>query len=198
MKKSLLVMGTAALLATAVMAGENSSGTYVGLGFGATGYEDDNFVSNEQNRADLDQSDKGFTLYGGYQFNNIIAVEGSFKDYGQFSADQGYSQAATALSVCANVGYSFLDGQLRPFALLGLGYVDLDIENANPNLDMDDSGLSAHYGIGVQYEPDVLIGFGLRFAYEADAYAIRVEKLSGDDTYGQALGMLYLGVQYKF
>jgi opacity protein-like surface antigen len=196
MKKVLFAMSTAALLGTAAIAGENSSGAYIGLGFGSTGYADDKYVKDEENRADLDKTDKGYTLYGGYQFNNIIAVEGSYKDYGTFSAEQDYSQSATVISASANVGYSFLDGQLRPFALLGLGLVDLDIKNST--LVVDDTGVSVHYGMGVQYEPDALIGFGLRLAYEEDFYAIKVEKPSEDETYGQALGMLYLGVQYKF
>ncbi|MEE8589402.1 MAG: porin family protein [Sulfurimonadaceae bacterium] len=198
MKNSLLVMGAVALLSTAVIAGPNSSGAYVGAGFGTTGYEDDDFVKKELLRFDLDKTDSGYKIYGGYQFNNIVGVEAGYTDYGTFTATQDYSQSSTSFSVGANVGYSFLDGQLRPFGVVGLGYVTLDYENI-PAVSIDDGAGAFHYGLGVQYEPDFLIGFGLRLAYEADLYAITVTRLlAEDETYIQALGLLYLGVQYKF
>ncbi len=196
MKKSILAMGAAALLSTAVIAGPNSSGAYVGAGFGATGYADDNYVQ-DVGRTGLDKSDTGYKIYGGYQFNNIVGVEVGYTDYGKFSAAQDYIQEANAMSVGANVGYSFLDGQLRPFGIIGLGYVNLDTQNS-PVTIVDDTVATFHYGVGIQYEPDALIGFGLRLAYEEDFYSIEHVKVIGTITYLQALGVVYLGVQYKF
>ncbi len=196
MKKSLFAMGAAALLSTAVIAGPNSNGAYIGVGFGATGYADDNYVQ-DVGRTGLDKSDTGYKIYGGYQFNNIVGVEVGYTDYGKFSAAQDYIQEANAMSVGANVGYSFLDGQLRPFGIIGLGYVDLDTQNS-PVTIVDDTVATFHYGVGIQYEPDALIGFGLRLAYEEDFYSIEHVKVIGTITYLQALGVVYLGVQYKF
>ena len=196
MKKSLVAMGAVALLSTAVIAGPNSSGAYVGVGFGATGYADDNYVQDIGSTG-IDKSDTGYKIYGGYQFNNIIGVEVGYTDYGKFSAAQDYSQEATSMSVGANVGYSFLDGQLRVFGLLGLGYVNLDTQNS-PVTIVDDNVASFHTGLGIQYEPDALAGFGLRLAYEEDFYSIDYVRVVGTTNYLQALGIVYLGVQYKF
>jgi hypothetical protein len=193
-------MGAAALLSTAAMAGPNSSGAYIGIGFGNTINEDDGFVSEQITSSSFDDGDSGVTLYGGYQFNNIVGVELSFRDYGKFEADSGFAQEPTGVSVGANVGYSFLDGQLRPFGVIGMGFVKMNYVNLPSYvISLDDSGAAVHYGVGVQYEPDALLGLGFRMAYEADSYAIEVQdSISGNKTYTQTLGMLYLGVQYKF
>lgn len=199
-KKSLFVMGAAALLSTAAMAGPNSSGAYIGFGYGNTIYESDGFVSEQITPSAFDEDDGGLTFYGGYQFNNIVGVELSYRDYGKFEADSGFAQEPTGLSVGANVGYSFLDGQLRPFGVLGMGFVKMNYINLPSYvISLDDSGAAVHYGVGVQYEPDILLGLGLRMAYEADTYTIEVQDSSiGTKTYTQTLGMLYLGIQYKF
>lgn len=196
MKKSLIAVGAAVLLSTAVLADPNSSGAYVGTGFGTTGYADDNYV-RDIGRTALDKSNSGYKFYGGYQFNNIVGVEVGYTDYGKFSAVQDYSQEADSLSVGANVGYSFLDGQLRPFGIFGLGFVSLDIQNSPVSLP-EDNTFTYHYGVGVQYEPDVLMGLGLRLAYEADLYSVDYIRSIGTTTYLQALDIVYLAVQYKF
>ena len=196
MKKSLFTLVAVALLSTVVIAGPNSNGAYVGVGFGATGYADDNYVQ-DIGCTGIDKSDMGYKIYGGYQFNNIVGVEVGYTDYGKFSAAQDYTQEANAMSVGANVGYSFLDGQLRPFGIIGLGYVNLDTQNS-PVTIVDDNVATFHYGVGIQYEPDALAGFGLRLAYEEDLYSIEYVRAIGTTSYLQALGIVYLGVQYKF
>ncbi len=199
MKKILSMAAVLALMSTAAIAGPNSSGAYVGLGYGVSAYADDDFTEKEMKHKGLDDSDSGFTVYGGYQFNKIIGVEAGYTDYGEFTADHDYSQSATSFHVAANAGYSFLDGQLRPFGTLGLGYVSLDWQNKSDIIDLDDGGAAFHYGFGIQYEPDFLAGFGFRLAYEADVYAVQVTDLADDDeTYTQALGLMYIGAQYKF
>jgi len=193
-------MGAAALLSTAAMAGPNSSGAYIGIGYGNTIYESDGFVSEQITLSAFDEEDSGLTFYGGYQFNNIVGVELSYRDYGKFEADSGFAQEPTGLSIGANVGYSFLDGQLRPFGVIGMGFVKMNYVNLPSYvISFDETGAAIHYGLGVQYKPDLLAGFGFRMAYEADSYTIKVQdSFSGSKTYMQTLGMLYLGIQYKF
>ena len=189
MKKITLALGVIALLSTAVIAGPNSSGAYVGLGYGVTEYYDDGWTSS------VDKSDSGYKLYGGYQFNNIIGVEASYTDYGSFTDKVTNSEyvSPTTFSVAANAGYSFLDGQLRPFGILGLGYASVDYDTSS--IDSGNTG-TVHYGVGVQYEPTILKGVGFRLAYEADLYLI--ETIVPSKTYEQVFDLLYLGVQYKF
>ena len=209
MKKIIISALVASALSTAVLAGPNSSGAYVGLGFGTTAYNDGDYLNEKLKLDNLDNSASGYKVYGGYQFNNIVGVEAAYTDYGKFSADRGFSTAPTAFSVAANLGYSFLDGQLRPFGTLGLSYLSSNYSNYPKTIagdpfgaDViapDDQYASIHYGLGIQYEPDALIGFGFRLAIEADTYSIVIKETGKDDeTYAQSLSMLYLGVQYKF
>ena len=199
MNRLLLAIGVAALFTTASYAEKNVSGAYIGAGYGHTEYQDDDFVKEQLQRSGLEKTDTGYRIYGGYQFCRVIAAEFGYTDYGEFAASQDYSQAAKAISVSANVGYTFLASQLRPFALLGLGYVFLD--HNNPPSDttvLEESTIALHCGFGLQYEPAILKGFGLRLAYEKDIYSILVSQSPEDKTYTQDLRLIYLGLQYKF
>jgi len=206
MKKIIISALVASALSTAVLAGPNSSGGYVGLGFGTTAYNDSDYLNDGLELDNLDNGDSGYKVYGGYQFNNVIGIEAAYTDYGKFSADRGFSTAPTAFSVAANLGYSFLDGQLRPFGTIGLSYLSSNysnyptaLSNGDTIIAPDDKYAAIHYGLGIQYEPDALIGFGFRLAIEADTYSIAIEQIGKDDkTYAQSLSMAYLGVQYKF
>jgi len=195
MKKLTLALGVVAFLSTAIIAGPNSSGAYVGLGYGTTNYESDDFVSG------VDTTDSGFKVYGGYQFNNIIAVEAAYTDYGDFKlpAINKTYVAPTSFSVAANVGYSFLDSQLRPYGMLGLGYLPLNTTDYFIKEAGEDKQATLHYGVGIQYEPNLFKGVGFRLGYEADIYSIEIINPALEDkTYTQAFSLLYLGVQYKF
>ena len=191
MKKITLALGVVALLSTAVIAGPNSSGAYAGLGYGTTNYEDNGWVGSN-----VDNSDSGLKLYGGYQFNNVVAVEVAYTDYGDFKNTVTNSTyiAPTVFSVAANVGYSFLDSQLRPYGILGLGYASLN--DNDPYLTTDNTG-TIHYGVGIQYEPNLFKGVGFRLGYESDLYIIETV-FPTNNTYNQVFSLLYLGVQYKF
>ena len=209
MKKIIISALVASALSTAVLAGPNSSGGYVGIGFGTTAYNDSDYLNEALKLDNLDNGDSGYKVYGGYQFNNVVGIEAAYTDYGKFTANNDFAMASTAFSVAANLGYSFLDGQLRPFGTVGLSYISSDYSNypkkvydGSYELDITppaNNHGAFHYGLGIQYEPDALIGFGFRLAYEADIYAISVQKTGSDDkTYSQGLGIVYLGVQYKF
>lgn len=199
------------IMTIVVIAGENGRGPYVGLGYVKSSYNDGGYLKEAIQVDHLDGSDNGFLLYGGYQFNEVIGTEVSYTDYGTFTADENVVQAPTAFSMAINMGYSFLNGQLRPFITLGLAYIRTDYSNYPDTITIDerdyrvvepDSGHAAfHYGAGIQYEPDFLIGFGVRLSYEANAYVLAMEQIADEhetDYYGQNLGAVYLGVQYKF
>jgi len=211
MKKILLSIITIGVLSTSLFSGQNSDGAYIGLGYGVTGYSDDDYLNKELNLDNLDKSDSGFKVYGGYQFNNIVAVEGSYTDYGEFSADQSFKNKSKSFSVAANLGYSFLDGQLRPFGIIGLGYANTSFNNYPTSTYDNSTGTytiitppdkghgTIHYGLGIQYEPDILQGAGIRLAYESDIYSMTFERTGSEDkTYTESLGIAYLGIQYKF
>jgi len=191
-------------------------GFYLGLGGGvtfnltllATGYfQDDTTIYDS---ADLSDADVGYIVYAGYQFNKIIAVEAAYTDYGSFSdtVQKAYAPGKVTLesdpssvSVYANAGYTFSNG-FRPFGQIGVGYLMVNGSRATDAIGIDDS-MSMRFGLGVEYAPAKLSGFGFRAAY--------VEELGMDFSYNayengsdtSALlmnidGMLYVGAQYKF
>jgi len=189
MKKILLASLLAFGFTTAAVASEDGKGTYVGLAYGNTAYASSSDNFNLDN-----DTDSGYKLYGGYQFNKIVAVEASYTDYGKFAYTSTHSIETTALGVVANLGYNFLDGQLRPFALVGLSYLDFT-QNGGDFFD-DDNTLAVTYGLGVEYSPTVLNGVGFRALWNVDAFT--AERPLSNDTDGYAFGMFSVAVQYKF
>jgi len=201
MKKNILAAILLALLSTTLVA-EDKSGWYMGLGYGSTAYEDDDMGKDNypSRMGDLDEdTDSGVVVYGGYKINNYISVEGSYRDYGEFTYE-GTNNAtleAQSVAISGNLGYPFLENQLRPFVILGVGYVYTDNKNSAFTV-VDDDTASLHVGFGLEYEPDSLNGLGFRIAYEGDAYTYEVVRPGSDKEYDVGLGQLYFGVQYRF
>jgi len=183
-----------------ILADEEGRGFYGGIGFGSTAFEDDGFVKEEQPtvKGDLSVKDKGAKVYLGYQVNKIVGLELGFTDYGSFYAED-YVHKTKSTDIAVNVGYTFLEGTLRPYMLVGLGYIFNDFpHNDVPSISIN--SLSSHIGLGLDYTPVFTSGFGIRVAFEADGYTYGIEQ-GGTDTvkeYQQTLGILYLGVHYKY
>ena len=223
MNNILKVAGLSVLLLSAnVMAEENVSATakadgfYLGAGGGTTFGLSFLSIGNYQDNTStydtgyLGDSSFGYIFYGGYQFNKIIAVEAAYTDYGSFSdslrdtvtnRDMTVSTDPTSMSVYANAGYTFGNG-LRPFIQLGLGYVQINGSTIADNIGLDDS-LAMRFGLGLEYAPVSLAGFGFRVSYVEDV-AMDMSYSSdnnGNDTSTLLMninGMLYVGAQYKF
>ncbi len=206
MKKVLTGVLLGALLASSAMAeeGGNRSGLYIGAGMGNAGYSDSD-LSLLIGGSEIDDKASGVKAYLGYQFNNVIGLELGYADYGKYEATNpasDYSYTATSYSLAANLGYSFWNSQMRPFVNLGLAYLSTKHEGMLPVfVDLtNDVGIGFHYGLGFQYEPDILHGVGFRVAYEADMYATALSTGSSvtDKTYTQVNNLLYAAIQYKF
>ncbi len=174
------------------------SGFYVGAGFGSFGYSEENSRHDANNNLISVEADGNSTnMYLGYQFNKIVGIEGTYTDYGTAKAKIGsYSMKPTAISLAANLGYSFANG-LRPFGLVGISRLDL---NQNEGLLTDNIGAAFKFGFGVEFTPKALDGIQIRVAYEMDMYAVEHKSANGD--YSEfnlnALDSLYLGASYKF
>ena len=86
-------LGLSALAALGLMAAtaaqaDTQPGFYAGAGFGTTKIGDDEFDGTG-----IDDSDTGFKVFGGYDFNENFAVEVGYFDFGEAS---GETSAATA------------------------------------------------------------------------------------------------------
>ena len=191
-----------------------SDGAYIGLGGGVSfnvaflsvgNYQDS---TTEYTTGTLSDSDVGYVIYGGYQFNKIIAVEASYTDYGSFSdtldkivGTETFESDPTAIALYANAGYTFGNG-LRPFIQLGLSYLQINGSSSTRAIGLDDS-LAMRFGLGLEYAPAKLSGLGFRVAYIEDVsmdYNYNATN-NGNDTSTLQMnvaGMLYVGAQYKF
>ena len=200
MKRMFVVLACVMALSSLSLADEKGRGLYVGIGYGNTAFDDDDFVKEEQPtvQGSLSEKSSGVKLYMGYQVNKIVGLECGYINYGSFYADD-YVHKAMATSLAVNLGYTFLEGTLRPYTLLGLGYVfnnfpHNDVPSVAPN------NIASHLGLGLDYTPVFASGFGLRIAFEADGYTYKIEKETPDTVkeYEQTFGMLYVGVHYKY
>jgi opacity protein-like surface antigen len=206
MKKIHIALIALFLIAANGFARENSAGGYIGLGLGTTSFLDGGLADDINDWAGytfvtLDDSDAGAKLYGGYQFNKVVAIEASITNYGEFRYDHDNDSSylhPKSYSVGANVGYS-IKNEFRPYALLGLSYVNMD---QSDDIYEDDTFGAFRFGFGFQWEPREFRHWGFRVAYEGDFFAAEVDNTGIEeyieDTYYQALSMFYVGAQFKF
>ena len=140
-------------------------------------------------------SENSIQVLAGYQFNRIIAIELAYTDFG--SLENQYSVVAfkpTAFSGQANIGYTFHSGW-RPFALVGLSYLDLKQE---AQYYTDDSNPTLRTGLGVEISPRSLNGVAFRATWTQDWFATEYTVLRKTYTDTNMLGNLSVGVTYKF
>ena len=208
-------------------------GFYMGAGLGASVYNvaltDSTYLIQDENNVgynvegnnleELDDIDLGYVLYAGYLINKIIGVEGSFTNYGAFSGtiketnklgntkEYKFTKKPKSMAVYANAGYTFLNGQLRPFGNLGLGYMKTYQSKTYSNLQFQEDFMTLHYGVGVDYYPTALKGFGVRASYVGDSYAdYEVDAVEGPNsttkidstTLWQSYSLFFVSAQYKF
>lgn len=170
MDKRLGLSAFAALALTAAMAAhaDVQPGFYMGAGAGATKLDDDSFGD-----IDLDDSDTGFKVFGGYSFNQNFAVEASYFDFGEASG----SFEDFVGTVNFDVGISGFNASVvgtlpvgDMFSLYGrLGYASYDVD-AHATIigvgsgDASESDSDMTYGVG----GELSFGqFGMRLEYEA-------------------------------
>jgi len=198
------VIAVALLSALSLCAAQKEKGVYLGAGLGGTAFNDNDLVKDYNTDAGtnlkFEDTSGGFLVYGGYKFNNIVAVELAYTNYGTFELKNPADGAKLefspySISASANLGYSFLDGQLRPYVLLGLSQVDLD------GWVDDDKGTGIHLGLGIQYDPKSLNGLGFRLSADSDSFSVDTGVSSAphyEDNYAQSLNVLYIGAHYLF
>ena len=181
-------------------ADDELSGAYIGLGLGSTAYVDSDFAKEQIPGVDEEvaASSLGAKLIAGYMFNQIVAMEAAYVYYGNFEVNDNYTYRAQGVSLAANVGYTFISTGLRPYVLLGMGYIFsgfthdevIDVPGDNPTL---------HLGFGLDYRPEAWGGFAIRVAYESNSFLYTIDADTPEEkSYAQGFGLLYLGAGYRF
>ena len=211
----ILIASTTSVMSDEAVSVNTGKGFYVGVGVGSSRYtvtrsgssciqRNSNLICT-LNESELEGRDSGSLLYAGYQFNKIIAVEAAYTKYGDFSKvinGMEYSQAPASFAVYANAGYTFFNGQLRPFGIGGLGYLNRNQSRDYDRLGFNEDSVTLHLGFGVDYYPAALRGFGFRLSFSDDLYVESdyhyTDTTTDTDSLLQNYSVLYAGVQYKF
>jgi OOP family OmpA-OmpF porin len=138
-------------------------------------------VNAGQNKMDFPgiKSSTAYSVFGGYSFNEYIAAELAYTNFGSADRDAGGSLKGNATSIAA-VGSLPLGRDFSLFAKLG--YASTKVENSTSETKDD-----VTYGAGVQY--NLLSNIGIRLGY--DNY--RVGSTTTKDS-----GLVNLGVLFKF
>ena len=200
MRNIVLIILLSIVLPLTLDARRNGQGFYIGLGSGGSYYKDDGLAKDIG--ADMSTVSGSYKLYTGYKYDHQFSLEGSFTGYGVYnitggSADDRLDPKSGA--VYLNYGQDFWHNQLRPFVIVGAGLLWLDAKN-NAIYD-EEIFFSLHYGLGMEYNPRWLFGWGARWAYEADWSRFKTRSdVAGADgsSYDNFIGTLYIGLHYKF
>lgn len=175
---------TAAMTAQADVA----PGFYAGAGFGTTEISEDSmdeFIA--------DDSDNGFKVFGGYNFNPFFAIEASYFDFGQasgtiddaFFGDIDFDAGVSGLS--ASVVGRIPAGEM--FSVFGkVGFAQYDVE-FDVTLD-GESGSDSESETDMVYGVGAALSFAERFEVRAEYEVLNVE--NGD------VNMIGLSGVYRF
>jgi OmpA-OmpF porin, OOP family len=147
-------LGLSALAALGLMAATTAAqadtqpGFYAGAGFGTTKIGDDAFDGTG-----IDDSDTGFKIFGGYDFNQNFGIEASYFDFGEASAEDGGDSLRIGVSglSAAAVGRIPVSEMFALYGKLGFASYDVDV-------DLRITGLGSVSGS--ESESDLLYGIG--------------------------------------
>lgn len=138
-------------------------GTYLGAGIGQSKLHDDSFDQLEKFGYSVDNNDTAYQLFMGYQFNPYFAVEGSYIDFGDFSASysDAYLKPNNELSTdgfgAAMLGRLPIQGGFSIHGKLGMVAWDAESKGGysyDKSLSADsnsDDGTDPFYGLGAEY-----------------------------------------------
>lgn len=214
MKKQLLITSVVATLIVAPTAFAANAGGYVGAGVGGTTAKD--FPSGATFDAELaaqnilasssaDDTDTGWKLFGGYKFNQYLAAEGSYANFGKQTIDSNVTSPfvgtidttwkAQALAV-SGVGILPLAYSIDLFGKLGLQYWKVDL-SSTPSVGAvgyqseSEKGTDYIFGVGAGY--NVTNNIAVRAEWE------RYNNIGDTSTTRESdMDMWSLGVQYSF
>jgi OOP family OmpA-OmpF porin len=183
-----IVFSASLALCAPAAAQKQDVGLYIGGAFGMSSFDmDTTGITNPR----VDDSDSGFKLYGGYQFNRNLAVEVGYVDFGSVGIGGSIGGIpfngnidVTAMTVAA-VGTLPLN---ESFSLLGkAGIWNWDAKASVAALGTTGNGSSSgtdpFFGVGLRYNINRNLGVQLE-----------VEQYSGDDS----ITYTSLGLRYKF
>jgi len=205
---AVLILGLAAIPSTA-----QAAGWYGGIGFGNSTVKDDSSCSDVASLFDpgfscsTDDTDTGWKVFIGNQFNKNAAIEFGYVDLGKTTASASGTVLGTPVSLSGDVkaqGFNVdLVGSLpvnNEFSFLGrIGLFRWDVDaSASANVggfpgsaSESDTGVDLTFGLGAQY--DFTKNAGVRVEWE------RFQDVGNEDTTGQSdVDLLSLSLVFRF
>ena len=188
----------------------NSAAWYMGAEIGrATAKIDDSSIAaalaaDGSTSTSINNNDRstGYKLFGGYQFNDYVALEGGFFDLGKFSYDASTVPAGTVHGGIKLkginldlIGFIPLTERLSGFGRVGMNYARASdnfnssglVETINPN--PSQKKLNVKFGAGLEY----------KFT-QALAMRVEAERYRVDDAIGNTgdIDLYSVGLVYRF
>ncbi|HEX7810660.1 MAG TPA: outer membrane beta-barrel protein [Burkholderiales bacterium] len=154
----------------------------------------------------VDDTDTGFKIFGGYQFNNNLAIEGAYSRFGKFASNSTITSGGSGTANGEWSGYSLdvaalgmlpLGEKFTLFGRAGLSVWNLDFDftasgpGGTATLSESESGVSPLLGLGASFNFTPTIA--LRAEYERH-FAVGDEETTGDGD----IDLISVGLVFKF
>jgi OmpA-OmpF porin, OOP family len=160
------IVAAAALFASPAFAADDG-GFYVGAGFGSFGLDTDIEAG-----VDFSGDDTAFKVFGGYGFNQYLAVELEYIDGG--TVEDTYDVEGSPLKVGIDVsGFNAnvvgawpIGEQFKVFGKLGILFWDADFDASFEGLSAGDSDSGEDFSWGVGGSFDFTDNFGAQIEYQ--------------------------------
>lgn len=189
-----IILGGALLLSSSIAFADNSNrGWFAGVGFGSANYRGD---------SSLDNTDSMITGFGGYRFNNHLAIQGNVVDLGEYGDGdsviksielKGISATAVGIIPISNSG-------IELFGRAGLAIIKYTqkVEFLGVELESSSTGNSIVAALGASYTPQSFDK--LSFIASYDYYYFETSKAydNEDNSKSHSIGVLGLGVRFNF
>jgi len=197
--------------------GEWWRGIYLGASVGRSDFGDASDTADDiddtlrslgfTSSTDVDDTDVGWKLLAGYQFNKYFGIEASYVDFGEAEFDTNvdvlgvpvsgdFKLEATGGSLAATGTWPFAE-RFGVFGKVGALYWNAEIEGkvsasgVSSSLDEDDNGVSVMFGAGGKF--DITEHLSLRVEWE------RYDSVGDEDKTGEAdIDLISGGLVYRF
>jgi len=175
-----------AAAALCLAASAASAQVYVGGAIGQAHYNDD------CSGLGCDRTPTGYKLFGGYKFNQFVAIEGTYTDYGDFKISDGIGTrfSGTSFGIGAAGFYDF-HPQWTALGRIGLASNRYKWRD-NEGFSSRDSKIKPYFGLGVGFRvtPKTTI--------EAGADFTRLELNNATAEASSSVRFLHIGVRQSF
>ena len=181
---------------------------YIGGNYGRTKENVDNYdvansiIGGGLTYIDEDDSDRGYKLFVGYQFNDYFAMEAGYADLGDLSFEAQRAPGAGSLTAETNYsGYNLdlvgtlpLSPRWSAFGRVGAFRYDTEqnivgTESLAASMSRDDTDTGYKFGLGFEYS------FTERLSARIEAERYRIEDMVGDNG---SVNLYSVGLVYRF